>query len=74
MVAKMSSAYWFWRVSEGGTVEPYRSKGSGMPAYKDELSVEDRWAVIAYQHSLSEHTGPHVAAEHPEMGGGPASS
>lgn len=70
MVAKMSDAYWFWRVSEGGAVEPYRSKGSGMPAYKNELSVEDRWAVIAYQHSLSEHAGPHVAAEHPEMEGG----
>jgi mono/diheme cytochrome c family protein len=71
MVAEMSDAYWFWRVSEGGTAEPYRSKGSVMPAYKDALSVEDRWAVIAYQHAQSEHAGPHIASEHPEMEAGP---
>src|SRR5262245_3335136 len=40
-----------------------------MPAYKATLSAEDRWAVIAYQHTLSGHSGPHVAAEHPQMGG-----
>jgi mono/diheme cytochrome c family protein len=67
MVAEMTEAYWFWRVSEGGVIEPFRSAGSLMPAWKDELSVEDRWAVIAYQHSLSGHDGPHVASEHPEM-------
>jgi mono/diheme cytochrome c family protein len=71
MVAEMSDAYWFWRVSEGGLAEPYRSKGSVMPAYKDALSVEDRWAVIAYQHAQSEHAGPHIASEHPEMEAGP---
>lgn len=68
MVAEMTPAYWFWRVSEGGMVEPYRSRGSAMPAYKDVLTPEDRWAVIAYQHGQSDHAGPHVPAEHPEMG------
>ena len=67
MVAQMTEAYWFWRVSEGALVEPYKSKGSVMPAYKDDLSVEDRWAVIAYQRAQSGHAGPHVAADHPEM-------
>jgi mono/diheme cytochrome c family protein len=67
MVAEMTDAYWFWRVSEGGIVEPFMSAGSVMPAWKQELSVEDRWAVIAYQHSLSGHVGPHVPSEHPEM-------
>ena len=67
MVAGMTDAYWFWRVSEGADVEPFRSGGSLMPAWKAELSVEDRWAVIAYQHTLSGHAGPHTAAEHPEM-------
>jgi mono/diheme cytochrome c family protein len=67
MVAEMSPAYWFWRVSEGSAVEPYRSKGSAMPPYKNDLSVDDRWAVIAFQHSLSGHHGPHNRAEHPEM-------
>jgi mono/diheme cytochrome c family protein len=69
MVAEMTPQYWFWRVSEGGAAEPYRSKGSVMPAYKTTLSTEDRWAVIAHQHTLSGHSGPHVAAEHPEMHG-----
>ena len=67
MVAQMTDAYWFWRVSEGGAAEPYRSQGSAMPAYKDTLSVDDRWAVIAYQHALSGHAGAHAATEHPEL-------
>ena len=69
MVGEMTPEYWFWRVSEGGVAEPYKSKGSVMPAYRSTLSVEDRWAVIAYQHTLSGHAGPHVAAEHPAMRG-----
>jgi mono/diheme cytochrome c family protein len=69
MVAEMSPAYWFWRVSEGGAIEPYKSKGSAMPAYKGDLSPEERWAVIAFQHSLSGHNGPHTPAEHAEMRG-----
>jgi mono/diheme cytochrome c family protein len=68
MVADMAGNYWFWRVSEGALVEPFKSKGSTMPAWKSELSVQDRWAVIAYMHTLSGHTGPHVATEHPELG------
>jgi mono/diheme cytochrome c family protein len=71
MVAEMTAAYWFWRVSEGSAAEPYKSKGSAMPGYKDDLSVDDRWAVIAFQHSLSGHEGPHVPSEHPEMTAGP---
>ncbi|HEV8616112.1 MAG TPA: cytochrome c [Methylomirabilota bacterium] len=68
MVAGMTDAYWFWRVSEGGAVvEPFVARGSVMPAFKDHLSVEDRWAVIAYQHTQSGHTRPHILAEHPEM-------
>ena len=69
MVAEMTGAYWFWRVSEGGLVEPFRSAGSAMPAWKTELSVDDRWAVIAYQHSLSGHAGPHDATQHPQLRG-----
>ena len=68
MAAQMTDAYSFWRVSEGGVVvEPFMSRFSVMPAFKDQLSVEERWAVIAYQHSFSGHRGPHVAAEHPEQ-------
>ena len=68
MMGEMAGNYWFWRVSEGGAVEPFKSMGSAMPAWKDELSVEDRWAVIAYQHTFSGHEGPHVVSEHAELG------
>lgn len=67
MVAMMSPAYWYWRVSEGGTVEPFRSRGSTMPAWKSVLSEADRWAVIAFQHTFSGHRGPHGPGEHREM-------
>jgi mono/diheme cytochrome c family protein len=67
MIGEMAGNYWFWRISEGGAVEPFQSLGSTMPAWKNELSVEDRWAVIAYQHTFSGHSGPHVTSEHPEM-------
>ncbi|HLC41717.1 MAG TPA: c-type cytochrome [Methylomirabilota bacterium] len=66
-VAAMRDSYWFWRASEGGAVEPFKSRGSAMPPWKETLSVQDRWAVIAYQHSFSGHRGPHVPWEHPEM-------
>lgn len=66
-IAEMKDNYWFWRVSEGGAAEPFKSKGSAMPPWKAELSVEDRWAVMAYQHTFSGHQGPHVPWEHPEM-------
>ena len=73
MVAEMPGNYWLWRVSEGGLVEPFRSKGSTMPAWKAELSLSDRWAVVAYSHTLSGHRGPHEASEHPELGPKPRS-
>jgi mono/diheme cytochrome c family protein len=66
-IAEMRDNYWFWRVSEGGLVDPFKSKGSAMPSWKTDLSVQDRWAVMAYQHTFSGHNGPHVPWEHPEM-------
>ena len=67
MVAEMAGNFWYWRVSEGGLVEPFKSKGSVMPAWKGELSQSDRWAVIAYAHTLSGHRGPHTANAHSEL-------
>src|SRR2546427_1202091 len=64
-VAEMRDNYWFWRVSEGGQVEAFKGKGSAMPPWEGELSVNERWAVIAYQHTFSGHQGPHVPWEHP---------
>jgi len=45
-------AYLFWRVSEGGTVEPFKSQGSAMPAFKNVLSPGERWDVLAYVHTF----------------------
>jgi len=67
MIAQMRDNYWFRRVSEGGLVEPFSSRGSAMPRFKGDVSVAESWAVIAYQHTFSGHQGPHVPWEHPEM-------
>ncbi len=45
-------AYLFWRVSEGGQVEPFKSQGSRMPAFKDVLSESERWDVLSYIHTF----------------------
>jgi mono/diheme cytochrome c family protein len=44
-------AYLFWRVSEGGQVEPFQSSQSAMPAFKAVLSEDQRWDVLAYVHA-----------------------
>lgn len=43
--------YLFWRVSEGGTAEPFSSLKSAMPAFKKILTDEERWSVLAYIHN-----------------------
>lgn len=45
-------AYLYWRVSEGGQVEPFKSQGSRMPAFKDVLSERERWDVLSYIHTF----------------------
>lgn len=45
--------YWFWRVSEGGSVEPFHSRGSVMPAWKYHLSATECWQVIAFARTFS---------------------
>jgi mono/diheme cytochrome c family protein len=65
-IAEMGPDFWFWRVSEGGVAQPYKSLKSAMPPFKH-LSEDDRWAVIAYQHTFSGHQGPHTRAEHPDV-------
>jgi mono/diheme cytochrome c family protein len=52
-VARQPLDYWFWRVSEGGTAEPFHSRGSIMPAWKYHLSEKERWQVIAFARTLS---------------------
>ena len=50
----LSPQYLFWRVSEGGRVEPFRAQGSIMPAWKFQLTPEQRWQVIAYIRTLAQ--------------------
>lgn len=49
MMMDLSDVYLFWRVSEGGAMEPFNS---AMPAWKDVLSVEQRWQVVNYLRTL----------------------
>ncbi len=51
---KFSDSYWFWRVSEGVA----KTK---MPAWKDKLTEEERWKIVAYEHTWSHGNKP---AEH----------
>lgn len=43
-------SYLFWRTTKGGTVEPFKSQNSAMPAFEDVLSEQQRWEVLAYVH------------------------
>jgi mono/diheme cytochrome c family protein len=51
---RFSDSYWFWRVSEG-------IPKTKMKAWRTQLSEEQIWQVIAYQHMFSHDDKP---AEH----------
>jgi mono/diheme cytochrome c family protein len=73
---RMGDEYLFYRVSEGGSMEPFNSE---MPAWKDILDEEARWDVLNYVRALgsgNEGTGfrggtgmsaEEEAAKHAEM-------
>jgi mono/diheme cytochrome c family protein len=46
----ISDAYLFWRVSEGGAVEPFKSANSAMPVFNQLLNGRQRWDVLTYGH------------------------
>ncbi|WP_426417778.1 c-type cytochrome [Aestuariirhabdus sp. LZHN29] len=58
-------AYLYWRVSEGGAVEPFASMDSAMPAFKNVLSEQQRWSVLVYVHQAFHKgfSGPEPVAE-----------
>lgn len=60
-------AYLFWRVSEGGAVEPFKSQQSAMPPFKTLLSEEQRWDVLIYVHQ-SFHGGFKATTMDPKHG------
>lgn len=41
-------AYLYWRIEEGKRVEPFRRRGSVMPAWKPHLSEEQIWCLVAF--------------------------
>lgn len=47
-----SDGYIFWRISEGGTVDPFKTQGSLMPAWKNILSEKEIWQVVTYVRTL----------------------
>ncbi|MDX1594896.1 MAG: cytochrome c [Gammaproteobacteria bacterium] len=47
-----NDGYLFWRVTKGGTVEPFKSRDSAMPAFENVLTEQQRWDVLAYVHDV----------------------
>ncbi len=58
----MGDSYLFWRISEGGAMEPFNSS---MPAWKSVLDEQARWDVINYVRAL----GSGEATPQAETGG-----
>jgi cytochrome c553 len=51
MMMDLSDGYLFWRVNEGGAMEPFNS---AMPAWKETLTEEQIWQAITFVHTLSQ--------------------
>src|SRR2546427_9514958 len=47
-VAAKRGNHWVLRGREGGQGEPSKGQGAALPPWKGQLSVEERWAVMAY--------------------------
>ena len=39
----------------GGTVSPFKDVGSAMPPWEGALNEQQRWLIILYEHTFSEH-------------------
>lgn len=48
-------AYLYWRIETGKQVEPFRSRGSAMPAWGPHFSEKQIWQLVAY---LRTRSGP----------------
>lgn len=53
----LDPAYLFWRIQNGKNVEPYRSRGSVMPAYGTHFSEEQIWQLVAFIRSRPVEAG-----------------
>jgi hypothetical protein len=61
-----SDSFWFWRISEG-------VPNTKMKAWKEKLPEEDRWKVMAYEHTFS-HKGQGQPAAHDDYTPPPAAT
>lgn len=52
MMNMVGDDYLFWRISEGGVIEPFNS---AMPSWKTSLSEVETWQVISYIRTLPKH-------------------
>jgi cytochrome c553 len=66
MMNELSDSYLFWRISEGGAMEPFNS---AMIAWKGTLSEEERWQVVNYLRIFVEvEIDTHAEAEQHDEG------
>jgi mono/diheme cytochrome c family protein/ribosomal protein S27AE len=66
MMAEMTDAALFWKISEGG-------QGTSMPAWKDRLKEDERWQLVRYLRTFSQAppaTSSGAAKSHPHHGEG----
>lgn len=47
----LDPAYLYWRIETGKNVEPFRGRGSVMPAWGPSLSEQQLWQLVAYLRS-----------------------
>ena len=48
---KMSDGYIYWRIADGGILEPFNS---AMPSWKGVMSEDQIWEVVSYIHSFDQ--------------------
>jgi mono/diheme cytochrome c family protein len=53
MMIDLGDEYLFWRISEGGAMEPFNS---AMPAWKNSLSEDQRWQLVTFVRSLADES------------------
>jgi mono/diheme cytochrome c family protein len=47
-----TDGYLYWRIAEGGLVDPFKSDGSAMPAWKTVLSQDEIWQAVTFIRTL----------------------
>lgn len=64
-IVQLSESYVFWRVAKGGPGLPPEGKpwNSAMPAWEDELAIEEMWQVIAYLYEATHQSPAERATE-----------